>query len=414
MSRSTNNCQDNEMLHSIRVNNYQSIRDRFALDFRVPGTTPERPWLRRPTARPELRVPTVIALIGPNGAGKTAWLRTLAQTVHFAVNSYGYSPGRIAGFPAFASEEALTMPTRIEVEFDAPWLLSGPEEPNQMFRYTLELDRGTPDFFPDAVGYEALHDFPRGRPRRLMERRGDRPVQVAKEMAIRPSDDRLASVPANASVLSTLARMGAETFSGIVDGLTQVQTNVSAIDPIRLDDETVSLYFRDNPQVKDRISDKLGRFDLGIENMRVMRMNDGTWHLVFSHAGLGPDIPFLQESAGTRHVVRAFPALNFSLETGGLAVMDAIDNDLHADLVDEILGWFRREETNPRNAQLICSLHSLSVLDDLEKEELFIVEKDRGGGTGAYGVRDVQGVRRGADLRKLYRGGALGGLPSFG
>ena len=94
--------------------------------------------------------------------------------------------------------------------------------------------------------------------------------------------------------------------------------------------------------------------------------------------------------------------------------MDALDNDLHADLVDEILGWFRREDTNPRNAQLICSLHSLSVLDELEKEEVFIVQKDGAGVTRAYGVRDVQGIRRGVDLRKLYRGGALGGLPRFG
>ena len=402
------------MLHSFRVGNYQSIRDEVTLDFRVPGTTPERPWLRRPTARPDLRVPTAIALIGPNGAGKTTLLRALTDTIRFAADSYGNRPGPIPRFPGFASGEGLEKPTRIEVEFDAPWLLSSPEEPNRVFRYSVELRRENKNLLPDTVDYEALHDFPRGRPRRLMERRADRPVQVAKEMAIKPGDDRLASVPANASVLSTLARMGAETFSGIVEGLAEVQTNVSAIDPIRPDDETVTHYFRDNPQVKDRISDKLGRFDLGIENMDVVRVNDETWRLIFSHSGLGPNIPFLKESAGTRHVVRAFPALNFSLETGGLAVMDALDNDLHADMVDEILGWFRREETNPRNAQLICSLHSLSVLDDLEKEEVFIVEKDRDGGTDAYGAGDVRGVRRNADLRRLYRGGALGGLPRFG
>ena len=402
------------MLHSIRVSNYQSIRDDVTLDFRVPGTTPDRPWLRRPTARPDLRVPTVIALIGPNGCGKSAWLRTLADTVHFAAYSYGHSPGVIPQFPAFASKDALSIPTRIEVEFDAPWLLSGSEELNNVFRYTLELVRGTPNFFPDTVGYEALHDFPRGRPRRLMERRGCERVHVAKKMAIKPSDDRLASVPTNASVLSTLSRMGAETFSRIVHGLTQVQTNVSAIDPIRIDDQTVTHYFRDNPQVKDRISEELRRFDLGIEGMKVLQMVDGTWELVFSHSGLSTDIRFLKESAGTRHVVRSFPSLSFALETGGLAIMDALDNDLHADLVDEILGWYRRVETNSGNAQLICSLHSLSVLDNLEKEEVFIVEKSREGVTDAYGARDVQGVRRSADLRKLYRGGALGGLPRFG
>lgn len=402
------------MLHSISVNNFQSIRDWATLDFRVPGTTPERPWLRRPTARPDLRVPTAIALIGPNGCGKTTWLRALADTIRFAVQSYGYQPGHIPHFPAFVSDEAYGMPTRIEVEFDAPWLLSGPNESSRVLRYTLELLRGTPDFFPDAVGYEALHDFPQGRPRRLMERRGDGSVHVGRELSIRPSDDRLASVPANASALSTLSRMGVEEFSGIVDSLAQVQMNVTAVDPIRLDTETVTHYFRDNPKVKDRMSDRLGRFDLGIEGMDVQQWADGKWHLVFPHSGLNRPVPFESESAGTRHVVHVYPALDYALATGGLAVMDALDNDLHADLVDEILGWFRREKTNPRNAQLICSLHSLSVLDELEKEELYIVEKGRDGATDAYGVRDVQGVRRSADLRKLYRGGALGGLPGFG
>ena len=402
------------MLHWISVRNYESIRDEIALDFRVPRTTPERPWLRRSSSRSDLRVPTVIAFIGPNGSGKTTWLRALADTIRFAAHSYDNRPGPMINFPAFASEEALSNPTRIEVEFDAPWLLSAEEEPNRVFRYTLELLRETPNVFPDTVGYEALHDFPRGRRRRLMERRGDGPVHVAREMSIRPSDDRLASVPVNASVLSTLSRMGVETFSAIVESLGQVQMNVSAIDPIRLDTETVTHYFRGNPQVMDRMADMLGRFDLGIEGMDVQQWDDGKWHLVLSHSGLGWDIPFFSESAGTRHVVHVFPSLNFALETGGAAVMDALDNDLHADLVDEILGWFRREDTNPRNAQLICSLHSLSVLDDLEKEEVFIVQKDRAGVTRAYGVRDVQGIRRGIDLRKLYRGGALGGLPSFG
>lgn len=402
------------MLHWISINNFQSIRDEITLDFRVPGTTPDNVWLRRPTSQPALRVPTVIALIGPNGSGKTAWLRALADTIGFAAHSYGNPPGPIHQFPAFASNETYAKPTRIEVEFDAPWWNSGPDEPNRVFRYTLELLRGTPHFFPDAVGYEALRDFPRGRSRRLMERRLHRPVHVAKELSIKPSDNRLASIPANASVLSTLSRMGVEKFSAIVDSLTQVQMNVSATDPKGLDPEAVTHYFRDNEPVKDRISDRLGRFDLGIEGMNVEHSADGKWRLFFAHSGLSMNIPFEWESAGTRHVVQVFPALDYALATRGLAIMDALDNDLHADLVGEILAWFRREGTNSGNAQLVCSLHSLSALDDLEKEEVFIVEKDRTGATRSYGVRDVHGVRRSGDLRKLYRSGALGGLPSFG
>ena len=402
------------MLHWISVSNYQSIRNEITLDFRVPGTTPENAWLRCPTQQPGVRVPTVIALIGPNGSGKTAWLRALADTIRFAAYSYGNPPGYINHFPAFVSNEALEKPTRIEVEFDAPWWDSSPDQPNRVFRYTLELHRGTKNYLPDTVGYEALCDFPRGRLRRLVERRPYRPVYVAKDLSIKPSDDRLTSIPVNASVLSTLSRMGLEKFSAIVESLSQVQMNVSPTDPIRLDTETVTQYFRDNPEVRERMSDRLGRFDLGIEGMEVEQWADGKWRLAFVHSGLDMKLPIESESAGTRHVVHVFPALNFALETRGLAIMDALDNDLHANLVDEILSWFRRADTNSGNAQLICSLHSLSALDDLEKEEVFIVEKDQAGATRAYGVREVQGVRRSSDLRKLYRGGALGGLPSLG
>lgn len=402
------------MLHWISVSNYQSIRDEIRLDFRVPGTTPDKAWLRRPTVQPAIRVPAVIVFIGPNGSGKTTLLRALADTIRFAAHSYGNPPGYINQFLAFASVEALERPTRIEVEFDAPWWDAGPDEPSRVFRYTLELHRGTKNFLPDTVGYEALRDFPRGRPRRLMERRPHRPVYVAKDLSIKPGDDRLASIPANASVLSTLSRMGVEKFSTSVDSLSQVQMNIAAIDPTRPNIETLTHYFRDNSQVKERMSDRLGRFDLGIEGMEVEQWADGTWRLAFAHSGLDIKLPIESESAGTRHVVHMFPKLNYALETRGLAIMDALDNDLHADLVDEILSWFRRADTNSSNAQLICSLHSLSALDDLEKEEVFIVEKDQAGATRAYGARDVQGVRRSSDLRKLYRSGALGGLPSFG
>ena len=94
--------------------------------------------------------------------------------------------------------------------------------------------------------------------------------------------------------------------------------------------------------------------------------------------------------------------------------MDALDRDLHTELLSEILGWFRNERTNPHKAQLICSLQSTSVLDELEKEELFLVEKTWDGATRAYGAREVAGVRRGASLQRLYLSGSLGAVPHFG
>ena len=141
---------------------------------------------------------------------------------------------------------------------------------------------------------------------------------------------------------------------------------------------------------------------------------DGTWLLTFTHRGLDTPVVLSNESAGTRHLVHVYPQLHFVLGTGHLAIMDALDADFHTELTAEVLGWFRREETNPHGAQLICSLHNLSVLDGLEKEEVFIVEKSSDGATQVHGASDVAGLRRGGNLEKQYRSGVMGGLPTFG
>ena len=71
-------------------------------------------------------------------------------------------------------------------------------------------------------------------------------------------------------------------------------------------------------------------------------------------------------------------------------------------------------ESNPRGAQLLVSSHHVGLLDDLQKEEVFIVEKDDSGATRVYGAQDVRGLRRDVRLYSKYRAGVLGGLPRFG
>jgi len=267
---------------------------------------------------------------------------------------------------------------------------------------------------PTHVNYEALHAFPKGRPRRVLERRRDRPIYVSRELGVRPHDDRLSSIPPNASVISTLARMGVESFPAIAEDIANVQTNIVGSEPRRLDTETVTRFYLENQNLMSEVVSKLKRFDLGIGGMQLRELADGKLLLVFEHEGLDTPVVLDSESAGTRHLVHTFPQLNFAIKTGHLVIMDALDSDFHSELSAEILGWFRNEQTNLNNAQLICSLHNLSVLDGLEKEEVFVVEKDQDGVTRVHGARDVTGLRRDGNLQKQYRSGVIGGLPTFG
>ena len=404
------------MIHRFRINNFQSIREDVELDFRIPGTTPEMPCFRRSRSRPDVRLPSVIALIGPNGSGKSTLLRAIVETFRFIIYSYGYQSRNLHTFPSFLAPETLAAPTRVEVDFETLSPKPNEDVANSLLRYTLELERDSTSLYATRVNHEALYSFPKGRPRRLLERKKGQHVYVAKEMGLRPHDDRLCSIPENASAISSLARMRVPFLVKILGDIRDAQTNIASVynDSRGSDVEKITDYYREQKNLTNKVSDKLQRFDLGIKDMKLRPTEDGKWFLTFDHHGLSEPVALQRESAGTRRLVHMFPSYNRALDTGHLAVMDSLDTDFHTELSMEVLNWFRRKETNPMKAQLICALHNVSVLDELEKEEVFIVEKDRSGATRVYGARDVSGLRRGTNLQKQYRSGALGGLPAFG
>ena len=134
----------------------------------------------------------------------------------------------------------------------------------------------------------------------------------------------------------------------------------------------------------------------------------------FSHTGLDAPLPLRLQSTGTRRLLHLLPHVEWALDRGSLVVLDEIDGALHVDLLLEILDQFRSRESNPRGAQLLISSHHVGLLDGLEKEEVFIVEKDDGGATRLHGAQDVRGLRRDVRLYPKYGSGVLGGLPRIG
>ena len=115
--------------------------------------------------------------------------------------------------------------------------------------------------------------------------------------------------------------------------------------------------------------------DLGIRDIRISEQADKK-EVFFDHRGLDRPIPLPYESSGTKRLFHLLPQLYLALSDGIPAVLDEVDGDLHVDIAGEMLGWFRSQETNPSGAQLFVSSHNVGLLDNLEKEEVFIVEKE--------------------------------------
>ena len=406
------------MIHKFSVSNYHSIREEVVLDLRIPGTAPDLPCFRRSAVRPDIRLPAVAVLMGPNGSGKTTLLRALitvakiVSSVPLAENSRWTN-----AIVPFLSESTKHEPTLFCVEFETDRLL--PDNTPQLFRYELAMERRHPPSVASvAFRYEALLHFPKGRPRRLFERsEPEKPIYVSGDFGLRPGDARLMAVRADASAISTLAMFNVPLAARIVEGLRALlawSTNLVAHDTWSFSTKDIIEMFESHPAQRDWIKSQIRCSDLGIRDVRIADSVTGDKLVCFDHDGLDTPILLSFESSGTKRLFHLLPQLGAALQKTGLAVLDEIDGDLHVDVAGEILRWFRSRESNPHGAQLFVTSHNVGLLDDLEKEEVFIVEKDDSGATRAHGAQDVRGLRRDARLYPKYRAGMLGGIPRFG
>ncbi len=403
------------MIHTFSVSNYRSIREEAVLDLRVPGTAPDLPRFRQSAAKPDIRLPSVAVFMGPNGSGKTTLLKALVET---ALIAFYASPAEknnpIGALLPFASSKTAKEPIRFRVEVEADWLAPG--EARRLFRYEVAVGRDSAGPKNRVFHYEALSWFPKGRTRRLFERSGPgEAIYVSRETGLKLGDERLKAVRADASVVATLSLLNVPLAMRVAESmqLLLVTSNIMHQETWELPTKSVIQMLKDNPRLKDWIEKYIRSSDLGIRDMGITD-HAGGHSVIFSHHGLDAPVDLYAESRGTKRLFHLLPQIATALDRGVSVALDEVEGDLHVDVAGEMLGWFRSRETNPHDAQLLVSSHNVGLLDDLEKEELFIVEKDADGATRVHGAQDVRGLRRDTRLYPKYRAGVLGGIPKIG
>ena len=400
------------MIHEFAVSNYFSIYEETIFDLRIPGTAPDLPRFRRSKAKPDVRLPAVAVIMGPNGSGKTTLLRALVDVMRIA-SEPSLSTAPISEILPFLSKKAQNEPTSFRLEFDADWLTQG--KARELFRYELSVGRKSSATSSNFILREALFHFPKGRPRRLFERgTPGEAIYVSPKFGLKQKDSRLDAVRADASVIATLAMLNVHIARQMVNGLQQgyLFSNIATHGNRQFSTETVIGWYT-NDEMNRWMKRQIQRSDLAIQDVDI-QIDSTKKQAFFHHHGLDGTVPLPFESSGTKRLFHLLPQIHLALATGDPAILDEIDGDLHVDIVNEIIHWFHDRETNPHNAQLLVTAHNVGVLDDLEKEELFIVEKGSDSVTRVHAAQDVSGLRRDTRLYPKYRAGVLGGIPKIG
>lgn len=131
------------------------------------------------------------------------------------------------------------------------------------------------------------------------------------------------------------------------------------------------------------------------------------------------DMSTLFESTGTMAAMKLYPKIARVLENGGLMIVDELDRSIHPLLLLEIINMFMNPEINKHEAQLICTLHNVIIMDkkNLRRDEIWFVDKNERGESELYSLADIiiddKKVRKDADYCKQYILGQFGAIPKF-
>lgn len=412
------------MLLRFEVANYRSILE--PVELSMIAVDEDRPAARRFELLTE-RVLAIAGIYGPNASGKSNVVEALAW-LSAAVGQSLRSWDMIIPREPFRFGHGLDSPSWHEVEM----VVGG-------IRYAYRLD-----VTDSQVLFEGLYSYPERRRRVLFEREnldisfrrglgslsGTRelltPTTLALSAAMRLDEPDIAAFGRSLAGIQALGlRRAAPWRLYGADAEFAVSTE-------RLFDEQGSLFdeFGYSPYSGHGSALALLQFaDLGIDDVRMVEDNGGDARIPaqvrrrrrrrpqLMHRVADQMVPFelAEESAGTQTWFALIgPALS-ALRAGRVLLVDEIDASLHPRLSARLLDLFQDPETNPNGAQLIFTTHDTSLLNFLNRDEVWLTEKGDRGATTLTALAEYGGdkVRRSLNLERAYLQGRFGAVPEL-
>jgi hypothetical protein len=418
------------MLLRFEVSNHRSIME--PVELSMIAVDDDRPSARTFDLLSE-RVLTIAGIYGPNASGKSNVLEALTWLSEAVARSLRAWDQFIPREP-FKFGRGPKTPSTYEVEI----VVRGVR-----YAYRVEVD-------DSAVLFEGLYSYPERRRRVLFEREGLEigfrrglgtlsgtrelltPTTLALSAAIRfdePEVQPFGRYLAGIGVLGVRRRMAWRGPLGAgAPGLSLTERlfiEHSPTQPSLFDDTEFA------PRNDRESALALLRFaDLGIDDVQIVEdeksetrsslqgvAREPRRQLRFMHRIAEQELPFdlAEESAGTQTWFALIGPTLSALRRGRILLFDEIDASLHPRLSARLLELFQDPETNPYGAQLIFTTHDTSLLNYLNRDEVWLTEKGDSGTTTLTALAEYGGdkVRRSLNLERAYLQGRFGAVPEL-
>ena len=392
------------MVKKLLFSNFYSFSEKTEISFEI-GKKPASTYYDVPIENDQ-RLNKVIAIIGPNGSGKTQLLRPMAFLSWFITTSYGeLKPEDVIPFQPHALHRDE------KSQFELHFIMD-----NKNYKYLLSIQN-------NAVQYEALYKKTSNQYSYVFVREKDRSGYSVKQQGFGFTAAIARKVRGNASLLSAAYMNDVQKAVRFYQYFSTYYYNVTVAGRENYSENALvdsARFFHDNKSLYSKMNEILCNLDMGLSDIDIeeVPVNDaeGATKTIFLPFGVHRSengdfrLPFTEESSGTKSVFVLLTRILAVLETGGAAIIDEIDNDLHPHMLPVILDLFKFEHTNPHNAQMIFTCHTPEILNLLRKHQIYLVEKNILS-SEAWRLDSIVGLRADDNLYAKYQAGALGGVP---
>ena len=380
-----------KMVLEIRLSNMFSFRDEVTLDLQAAKiqTKKARELEGNLFSVDGEQMLKSVALFGANASGKSNVIKAIRACVNMVRSSHNYNVDTRFAISPFKFEDYANKPSSFYIRF----LLNGVE-----YEYSFS-------FMHDEIITEILYYYPNGCKSLVFSRDESRGTEKKDIYEFKTVIKRPFDVADNTSKKTLYISRASQMDREIAQKIFLFFCNDIVLDYQVANIDSLDNLFKER---KEQMLEVLRTADSDIIDFRIQNNAITTFHRT------NPSVAFdfeTEESEGTKTLFRMMVRMIGIIHEGKMLLVDEIDNSLHTQLVEFVIGMFNHSD----HAQLIYTTHNTHLLntDFQRRDQVYFVNKREDGSSDLYSLFDFKDFRDTLDMEKAYLQGRFDAIPTI-
>ena len=104
------------------------------------------------------------------------------------------------------------------------------------------------------------------------------------------------------------------------------------------------------------------------------------------------ELPFSDESDGTRKLIAALPVILLALREGRMVIINELDANLYPNLLKYVISLFKNREIHKYGAQLLFTSHDMYILKNtvFRRDEIWFAAENDAHESEIYSLHEIR------------------------